>query len=66
MTKTLIIMVARMAKMDTAVKVMITNYQGQTNLLLIVTVKDYNVNDAIIDANNYEDNYVDARDIRLS
>ena len=60
MAKPLILVVA------TAVKLIMTNYQGQTNLLLIVTVKDYNVNDAIIDANNYEDNYVDARDIRLS
>ena len=41
-----------------------TNYQGQTNLLLIVAVKDYY--DAIIDANNYEDTFVDAKDIRLS
>ena len=44
-----------MAKMDTVVRVTMTKYQGQTNLLLIVTVKDYN--GAIIDANKYEDNF---------
>ena len=44
---------------------MIIKYQGQKNLLLIVTVKDYN-DDAIIDANHYEDNLMDAKDIRLS